>query len=118
HLIKRCTCLKTVSRTKGLYLLLVLWLANSIPTAHAAVTFTQANYAVAQTPQSTVTVPYTASQIAGDLNVVIVGWGDATAQVVSVTDTRGNSYQLAVGPTRRASAASQSIYYAKSILSA
>ena len=36
---------------------------------------------------------------AGDLNVVIVGWNDATTQVSSLTDSNGNVYHLAVGPT-------------------
>ena len=80
-------------------------------------TFIQSNYAIPQTPQTTVTVPYTAAQTAGNLNVVVVGWADSLAQVISVTDTRGNVYQLAVGPTLQGQA-SQSIYYAKNIVGA
>jgi hypothetical protein len=66
-------------------------------------------------------VTYTAAQTAGDLNVVIVGWNDSTAQVSSVTDSSGNAYQLAVGPTRIKQISSntaneaQAIYYAKNI---
>jgi hypothetical protein len=77
--------------------------------------YLQGNYAVPPTPQATVTVPYTATQTAGDLNVVIVGWNDTSAVVNSVSDTRGNTYQLAIGPTRLSGALSQSIYYAKNI---
>src|SRR3974390_833103 len=40
--------------------------------------YVQSNYAVSQTPQTTVTVPYTATQRATDLNVVVVGWNDTT----------------------------------------
>jgi hypothetical protein len=47
--------------------------------------------------------------------VVIVGWGDTTAKVSSVTDSTGNAYQLAVGPTLLSGMLSQSIYYAKNI---
>src|SRR5262249_41923542 len=47
-----------------------------------------------------------------------VGWNDTTAQVASVTDSQGNAYQLAVGPTRRTTILSQSIYYAKNIAAA
>jgi Fibronectin type III domain len=54
-------------------------------------------------------------QVAGHLNVVIVGWNDTTAQVSSVKDSKGNIYQLAVGPTQANTALSQSIYYAKNI---
>ena len=53
----------------------------------------------------------------GDLNVVIVAWDDATSQVSSVTDSKGNLYQLAVGPTvlTGVTSCSQAIYYAKDI---
>jgi hypothetical protein len=77
--------------------------------------FVQGNYAVPQTPQTNVTVPYTAAQTAGNLNVVIVGWNDTTAHVSSVTDTQQNVYQLAVGPTQLSGITSQSIFYAKNI---
>jgi hypothetical protein len=65
-----------------------------------------------------VPVQYTAAQRAGDLNVVIVGWNDTTSRVSSVTDVKGNVYQLAVAPTQLQGALSQSIYYAKNISSA
>src|SRR6185436_18499711 len=60
----------------------------------ATILFVQGNYAVPQSPQSTVTVTYTAAQTAGDLNVVLVGWNDGSATVTSVTDSRGNTYEL------------------------
>src|SRR5207245_3275629 len=70
-----------------------------------------------------VTVTYTVGQSAGDLNVVIVGWNDSTTAVASVSDTTGNSYTLAVGPTVRpgpvgGGGMSQAIYYAKNIAGA
>src|ERR1700676_4454131 len=82
--------------------------------------FIQSNNAVPQTPQSKVTVSFPAAQSAGDLNVVVVGWGDASSQVSSVSDSKGNLYSLAVGPTALAgpSALTQSIYYAKNIVAA
>jgi hypothetical protein len=72
------------------------------------------------TPQSThatspVTVSYPGAQNAGDLNVVIVGWVDSTTRVSSLTDSSGNLYQLAIGPTVLTGTSSQSIYYAKNI---
>jgi hypothetical protein len=54
--------------------------------------------------------------------VVIVGWNDATAQVSSVKDAKGNTYTLAIGPTQVSGAistigsVSQSIYYAYNIV--
>jgi hypothetical protein len=78
--------------------------------------FVQVNYATPQVPSSTVTVPFTAAQAAGNLNVVVVGWNDTARQVQSVSDAAGNSYVLAVGPTVRAGSLTQSIYYAKNIV--
>jgi Domain of unknown function (DUF1929)/Bacterial Ig domain/Glyoxal oxidase N-terminus len=70
---------------------------------------------VPQPPQLTVSVQYQSTQTAGDLNVVIVGWVGSSAQVGSVSDKNGNSYQLAVGPTVVPNVMSQAIYYAKNI---
>src|SRR5689334_23910283 len=61
-------------------------------------TFIQLAYATPQTPQTTVAVKYAAAQSAGNANVVVVGWNDTVAQVVSVSDTSGNKYTRAVGP--------------------
>jgi hypothetical protein len=82
------------------------------------ITFVQANYATPQTPQTQVKVLYKAAQPAGDLNVVVVGWNDSTALVGTVTDSAGNTYQLAAGPTVISGAASQAIYYAANIVQA
>lgn len=66
---------------------------------------------------STVSVVLPTSQVAGNTNVVAVGWADTAHTVSSLTDTRGNIYTLIVGPTSIAGtvAASQSLYYAKNI---
>src|SRR5262249_4090587 len=54
-----------------------------------------------------------------NLNVVVVGWNSTSATVSSVTDTAGNTYTLAVGPTvYQDGGLSQAIYYAKNIASA
>ena len=80
------------------------------------IAFVQVGYATPQSPQSKVTVTLGARQTAGDLNVVVVGWNDATATVGTVTDSFGNSYQLAAGPTVISGTASQAIYYAANIV--
>ncbi len=82
------------------------------------IAFVQANADVPQTPQTTVTVRYEGWQTVGDLNVIVVGWNDSTAQVLSVSDTSGNAYVKAVGPTIQPDIATQSIYYAAGIISA
>jgi hypothetical protein len=90
----------------------------TVTTVVATINYVQGNYATPQTPQTTVNVVFTAAQVAGDLNVVVVGWNDSTATVSAVTDSKGNTYTRAVGPTVQSGLASQSIYYAKNIASA
>jgi IPT/TIG domain len=68
------------------------------------------------TSGSSEAIAFSAAQTAGDLNVVAVMWGDATSTVSSVTDSKGNTYALAVGPTKGTGLTS-AIYYAKSIAS-
>src|SRR5262249_7363811 len=86
--------------------------------ANAAIGFVQGGYATPQSPQAVVPVTFTSAQAVGDLNVVVVGWNDTTATVSSVTDSIGNVYTLAVGPTQVSGNLSQSIYYARGIFSA
>ena len=88
-----------------------------VPTT-TTISYVQGNFATPQTAQSTVKVVFTAAQVAGDLNVVVVGWNDSTAVVSAVTDSGGNKYALAVGPTVQSGYGSQSIYYAKNIVGA
>jgi hypothetical protein len=90
---------------------LVLFGHSEIRSQTTSILFVQSNWAAAATSASAA-VPYPAAQTAGNLNVVVVTWNDTTAQVQAVTDTTGNSYQRAIGPTTRSSSASQSIYYA------
>ena len=77
--------------------------------------FVQVNYKTSNPSGSTLAVAYPAAQTGGNLNIVVVGWNDTTAAVSSVTDSRGNTYTRAVGPTT-GTALSQSIYYAKNII--
>jgi uncharacterized membrane protein/fibronectin type 3 domain-containing protein len=86
--------------------------------AAPTISYVQGNYATPNKPKTTVTVRFTSAQAAGDLNVVVVGWSDSTAIVTAVSDSRGNTYTRAVGPTVQRGIASQSIYCAKNIASA
>jgi hypothetical protein len=67
-----------------------------------------------QTSGSSVAVTYPAGQTSGDLNVVAVMWGDTTQAISSVTDSKGNTYAVAAGPTK-GTGLSSAIYYAKNI---
>jgi hypothetical protein len=71
--------------------------------------------ATPQTPTQVVTVAYPGTQTLGDMNIVVVGWNDATSAVQSVTDSAGNTYSLAIGPTT-GTGLRQSIYYAPNIV--
>ena len=82
------------------------------------IAYVQNNYATPQSPQTSVSVTYTGPQTAGNLNVVVVGWNDTNAAVNSVTDSKGNVYTRAVGPTMYSTQLSQSIYYAKNVAGA
>jgi hypothetical protein len=63
----------------------------------------------------TVSAKLLQAQSAGDLVVVAIGTEDATSSVATVTDSSGNAYALALGPTRLGVDLSQSIYYAKNV---
>src|SRR5262252_893704 len=92
--------------------------APQLALAQSTTAFVQAASAVPQSSPTSVAVTYTQAQAAGDFNVVVVGWNSATGQVQAVTDTRGNTYVLAVGPTVSPGFATQSIYYAANIAAA
>ncbi len=92
-------------------------MAFTVPGTTPSIAFVQQAYSV-PTSGSSVTVTLPSAQAAGNLNVVVVGWNDTTRSVQSVTDSKGNAYVRAVGPTALAGAATQSIYYAKNIAGA
>ena len=100
---------------RGLILSVLLLAATVCP---AAISFVQQNSAVPQTAQSSVSVVYTTAQVAGDTNIVAIGWSDTTSSVTAVTDTKGNLYSPAVGPTRQTGIHSQAIYVAKNVVAA
>src|SRR5262245_2397637 len=82
--------------------LVALLLTSGVGLAPAwgqTIRYVQSSYATPQSPQTTVSVAFPNAQAAGNLNVVVVGWNDATATVSSVTDSAGNAYMVAVGPT-------------------
>jgi len=114
--------LKRAHRIRFVLLMAFLAIAAALvmpPAASAAISFVQVNSATPHTSQSTVAVTYTAAQSAGNLNIVVIGWGDNTRNVTSVTDSKGNAYTQVIGRTvNTAGAISQTIYYAKNIAAA
>ena len=54
-----------------------------------------------QASNTSVAVAYVNTQTAGNLNIVVAGWGDTTSSISSVTDSKGNTYTRAVGPDHR-----------------
>src|SRR5207245_9584824 len=86
----RSPCL--FGRTLGACFLVLMGFAGQ---ARASIAFVQSNSTTPQSPQTAVAVVYTLAQTAGNLNVVVVGWNDATATVISVVVTKGNAYAVA-----------------------
>ena len=91
-------------------------LSQPLPKAEAQPQFVQLAYTCPQSPQNQVGVDYASPQTAGNLNILAIGWNDQGASITSVTDSAGNTYQVAV-PTFRGGGLSQAIYYAANILS-
>src|SRR6185503_16096561 len=102
----------------ALWLMVFTYVLSTSALQAQTISYIQGTYAVPQTPQSSVSVTFTGAQTAGDLIVAVVGWNDSVASVSTISDTRGNIYTRAVGPTILADAATQSIYYAKNIVAA
>ena len=90
---------------------------NYTAVAIGSSSFVQANSgpSTIQSSNSSLAVPYLNPQTPSNLNIVVVGWGDTTSSIKSITDTQGNTYTGAVGPTRT-TGLQQSIYYAKDIV--
>jgi fibronectin type 3 domain-containing protein len=66
---------------------------------------------------SSLSQTFTNPSNSGDLIVVGVKWGDQSISVASVTDSRGNSYQSAVGPTNWSGGTKRAqTFYAKNII--
>lgn len=76
--------------------------------------FVQVAYATPQQNQSSAKAKYSKAQIAGNTNILAIGWNDTTSALVSVADTSGNTYQQALG-TFKSATMSQAIYYASNI---
>lgn len=89
------------------------YIETQVPSGPIA--FVQVNSSTPQTDQSTVTTAFANAQTIGNLNVVVIGWDNTTSNIVSVTDTAVNSYQVAA-PITRSSGNSQTIYYARNIV--
>jgi hypothetical protein len=63
---------------------------------------------------TTLGIDFASAQTVGNTNIVVVQWGGTTNTVASVSDSAGNTYSLAIGPSR-SPGDSQSIYYASGI---
>ncbi len=76
--------------------------------------FVQQNFATPQSPQSQVSAVYSNAQIAGNANLLAIGWNDTTASISTVGDSAGNFYHPAIS-TFRGNGMSQAIYFATNI---
>jgi chitodextrinase len=86
--------------------------------AQAAIGYVQSSWDNPQGSQAVSAAAFPGAQTAGNVNLVFVGWSDSSSSVSSITDTGGNVYTLALGPTRVSGSASQSVYIATNIAAA
>ncbi len=114
--IARAKVFSILERLKLLTAVLVFILASSPASAYPQ--FVQEKSLWDGNSYSTMSVTLTNAQVAGDFLYVAVGWGNATATINSVSDSRGNTYTLATGPFTISGTARQSVYYAKNIAAA
>lgn len=98
------------------YVCKVVLNSNRSVTATFGSPSSSASIAFVQVASGGASAAFTKAQTAGDLNVVFVGWNDTSASITSVTDSAGNTYQLAA-PLARGTGISQAIYYAQNIKS-
>ena len=89
--------------------------------AHGQIAYVQGAYSDPQSSSLTsVSVTYPSAQAAGDLNVIAIGLQGAVASpIAAVTDSAGNTYTVAVGPTLSnysGGGDTQVIYYAPNIV--
>jgi YD repeat-containing protein len=83
----------------------------------ASIAYVQGAYAVSAAA-GTLTATYSLAQAAGDLNVICIGWSGSANHITAVTDSKGNAYVAAVGPTTNSNSFAAVIYYAKNIAAA
>jgi Fibronectin type III domain len=104
----------------GRVILSILVLASFValaPTqAHASISYVQGAEAVTR-KTSTLSAAYASAQTAGNMNIVAVGWDSSTITLKSLSDTEGNSYQLAASYID-SNGITQAIYYAPNIVAA
>src|SRR5207253_2828678 len=84
--------------------------------AAAQMKFVQVNSAV-PTSTATISATYNSAQTAGNMNVVAIGWDSSFITLKTLTDSKGNSYKLAVSYVD-STGITQAIYYAPNIVAA
>ena len=105
---------KSTSATNLLRVAALLTGLFLVPALALGQTFVQVTSNPLVATAATVSVTYGTAETAGNMNVVVVGWVDATSSVVSVADDNTNTYKLA--GTTAGHGLSQAIYYAPNIL--
>jgi hypothetical protein len=102
---------------KTMQMLAIMGTMALMPTAHAAISYVQGNYA-SGTNATSIATTLPNAQVAGDINIVVVAWNTSTATVSTVTDTKGNAYTAAGSATVYAGFGGIQFFYAKNIVAA
>jgi len=80
-----------------------------------AVSFIQTAGSANDSPSSSISQPFSSSNTAGNLIVVVASWGDHAAPAISASDTLGNSYLLATTDRDSGHRQGLAIFYAPNI---
>jgi hypothetical protein len=85
--------------------------------ASSPISFVQVTASTNTGSVSTASATFAQAQSAGDLIVLVVGWG-GNASITQVSDSAGNGYAATIAPTHISAGITQAIYYAKGIAAA
>ena len=88
----------------------VLVLETNVPPIAVVPEFVQENQVTLAAPAGQVTAAYPLPQTAGNANMVIVGWHNSLAYILSVTDSAGNPYHAAI-PSVHGNGLSQAFFF-------
>ena len=91
---------------------------GSTSEALGGISFVQFKNTTPSTSPTSLTAKFPSAQVAGDTNIVPICWFNASSNVSSVTDTKGNVYAVAAPVVRLSGTASCTMYYAPHILAA
>jgi hypothetical protein len=120
--VDACVALKAAGGSTGNGTINNAGLATAVAAGTATITagtgtYEGGGYHSLTTSASSIAASYN-YQGAGDLDVVVVGWGNTAATITSVTDSSGNPYTQAANSPIAGTGVNQAVYYSNQIFGA